>query len=358
MEPQTGSYIVTFGELREGNYTLPDDRYGVAASVLTPAMVEALSACPFVKEDDTVALYFALVDGVIAGREVYFASRVKAGAEIVDAESASSLGVDPAYRHLAVGADIVMATFLRSRVFLGAGVSQMALPLDRKLKFHILEFPRLMQLRNAGPLLAARHLSWLKGLANLPLGWFNRSVVRKADRLSRKFRIEQVARIPDWVDDIVLQDGHKYAAFHNHEWLQWNLDHRFYDLPHLRKAFFCVYQEGEPVGFYMIKERFKEKAGGLENVVVGSLVEWGTKDDSRLSECDLLLLSLRDFSAAVDIVETGTADTKMVRACRRYGFLPHGKANIVFKDRTKKYADASDISLWRVRLGCGDVILT
>ena len=358
MEVKMQPYIVTFKELREGSYTLPDDRYGMARSVTTPSMVEALSACPFVKEDGTVALYFVLADGVIVGREVYFMSRVRAGDEIVDVESASSLGVVPSYRHLAVGADIVMATFARSRVFLGAGVSQMALPLDRKLKFHVLEFPRLMQLRNSGPLLAAKHLSWLNGLVNLPLGWFNRSVVRKADRLARKFRIEEVSTIPEWVDGIVLRDGHKYAEYHDHEWLQWNLDHHFFDVPRSRKAFFCVYGEREPLGFYMIKERFKEAAGGLKDVLVGSLVEWGTRDGKLLSESDLLLLSLRDFSSSVDIVETATTDENVVRAVRKYGFIPHGKSNIVFKDRTKKYTDASDPDLWRVRLGCGDVILT
>jgi len=190
------------------------------------------------------------------------------------------------------------------------------------------------------------------------LGWFNRSVVRKADRLARKFRIEEVSTIPEWVDGIVLRDGHKYAEYHDHEWLQWNLDHHFFDVPRSRKAFFCVYGEREPLGFYMIKERFKEAAGGLKDVLVGSLVEWGTRDGKLLSESDLLLLSLRDFSSSVDIVETATTDENVVRAVRKYGFIPHGKSNIVFKDRTKKYTDASDPDLWRVRLGCGDVILT
>lgn len=358
MERKTEPYIVTFKELREGTYTLPDDRYGIAGSVHTPSMVKALSACPFVAEDSTVAFYFVLVDGVIAGREAYFTTRLKIGDEVLEAESASSLGVEESFRQLAIGADIVMATYARSRLFLGAGVSQMALPLDRKLKFHVLEFPRLMLLRNSRALLEAKHLSWLKGLVNLPLGWFNKHLVRKADRLSRKFRIEKVSVVPDWVDDIVLHDGHKYAEYHNHEWLQWNLDHQFFDRPGNRQAFYCVYQDGEPVGFYMLKERFRERAGGLRNVLVGSLVEWGTKDARLLGESDLLLLSLRDFSSSVDIIETATADEDTVRICRKYGFIPHGKGNIVFKDRTKKYADASDPGLWRVRLGCGDVILT
>ena len=357
MEQAMESYIVTYKELREGGFTLPDGRPGLAASGISPAMAEALAACPFV-QDDTVAAYLVLSDGAVVGKEVYFTTRIKLGDEILDAESASSLSVAPAYRQLAVGADIVMATFLRSRLFLGAGVSEMALPLDRKLKFHVLEFPRLMQLRNAKPLLAARHLSWLGGVANLPLGWFHKLILRKAGRLARKFRIEQVSTVPGWVDDIVLRDGHKYAECHDHKWLQWNLDHRFNDHPRSRQALFCVFQDGEPLGFYMLKERFKEKAGGLENVLVGSLVEWGTQDDGRLTESGLLLLSLRDFSSGVDIVETATADENTARAVRKYGFIPHGKANIVFKDRTKKYADAADMGQWRVRFGCGDVILT
>ena len=357
MEQAMESYVVTYKELREGGFTLPDGRPGLATSGISPAMAEALAACPFV-QDDTVAAYLVLSDGAVVGKEVYFTTRIKLGDEILDAESASSLSVAPAYRQLAVGADIVMATFLRSRLFLGAGVSEMALPLDRKLKFHILEFPRLMQLRNAKPLLASRRLSWLGGVANLPLGWFHRLLLRKAGRLARKYRIEQVSTVPGWVDDIVLRDGHKYAECHDHKWLQWNLDHRFNDHPCSRQAFFCVFQDGEPLGFYMLKERFKEKAGGLENVLVGSLVEWGTKDEGRLTESDLLLLSLRDFSPGVDIVETATADENAARSVRKYGFIPHGKANIVFKDRTKQYADASDMGLWRVRFGCGDVILT
>ena len=357
MEQAMESYVVTYKELREGGFTLPDGRSGLVASGISPAMAEALAACPFV-QDDTVAAYLVLSDGAVVGKEVYFTTRIKLGDEILDAESASSLSVAPAYRQLAVGADIVMATFLRSRLFLGAGVSEMALPLDRKLKFHILEFPRLMQLRNAKPLLASRRLSWLGGVANLPLGWFHRLLLRKAGRLARKYRIEQVSTVPGWVDDIVLRDGHKYAECHDHKWLQWNLDHRFNDHPRNRQAFFCVFQDGEPLGFYMLKERFKEKAGGLENVLVGSLVEWGTKDEGRLTESDLLLLSLRDFSPGVDIVETATADENAARSVRKYGFIPHGKANIVFKDRTKKYADAADMGQWRVRFGCGDVILT
>ena len=357
MEQAMESYVVTYKELREGGFTLPDGRPGLAASGISPAMAEALAACPFV-QDDTVAAYLVLSDGAVVGKEVYFTTRIKLGDEILDAESASSLSVAPAYRQLAVGADIVMATFLRSRLFIGAGVSEMALPLDRKLKFHILEFPRLMQLRNAKPLLAARHLSWLGGVANLPLGWFHKLILRKAGRLARKYRIEQVSTVPGWVDDIVLQDGHKYAECHDHKWLQWNLDHRFNDHPRSRQAFFCVFQDAEPLGFYMLKERFKEKAGGLENVLVGSLVEWGSRDEGRLTESDLLLLSLRDFSPGVDIVETATADENAARSVRKYGFIPHGKANIVFKDRTKKYADAADMGQWRVRFGCGDVILT
>ena len=196
------SYVVTYKDLREGGYTLPDGRPGLAASGISPAMVETLAACPFV-QDDTVAAYLVLSDGAVVGREVYFTTRIKLDDDILDAESASSLSVEPAYRQLAVGADIVMATFLRSRLFIGAGVSEMALPLDRKLKFHILEFPRLMQLRNAKPLLAATHLSWLGGAANLPVRWFNKFIFRKAGRLARKFQIEQVSTVPEWVDDIV-----------------------------------------------------------------------------------------------------------------------------------------------------------
>ena len=41
MEQSMESYIVTYKELREGGFTLPDGRPGLAASGISPAMASA-----------------------------------------------------------------------------------------------------------------------------------------------------------------------------------------------------------------------------------------------------------------------------------------------------------------------------
>ena len=351
--------VVTHSQLRSGNFTISDDKYGIASYVLTNSRVKSLTTCPFIEDVDSVALYMILVDGVIAGRETYYQTKIKIGEETVIAEAASAFEVAEPFRHLAIGADIVMATFSRSIFFVGAGVSSMALPLDRKLKFHVLEFPRMMLLRNSSSLLASKNISFLSGMVNIPIRIFNCLKLRKSFKLAEKYMIKKVAIVPDWVDEIVLNDGHKYAEYHNHEWLQWNLDNNFRGEERDCQAFYCIFKGGEPYGFYMIKERFRKHAGGtLHNVIIGSIVEWGSKDEDKLSESDIILLSLRNFSKDVDIIETATASAKTVSTIKKYGFIRHGMANIVFKDKSKTCKDASDINLWRVRFGYGDLILT
>lgn len=66
--------------------------------------------------------------------------------------------------------------------FIASGISDMALPLYKKLLYYILEFPRIMQLRNAYSILECKGLNdtWLKvvsTLVNLPLKLFLCNVI-------------------------------------------------------------------------------------------------------------------------------------------------------------------------------------
>lgn len=360
MELNIKPLIVTYEDLSSGKYNIPNDNYGIAAYVLTPSRKKSLLECPFIDDPhNTCAIYFVDVDGVIAGREAYFLTRLRVGNEIYAAETGTAFEVEESYRKYAIGVDITMASFVRSMLFLGAGVSPMALPLDRKLKFHILEFPRIMLLRNSRCFLETKRLAFLSSIVNIPLRIYYKFILSKANTLAKRYSIRQELIVPRWVDDIVNNDKHKYAEYHDCKWLQWNLNNNFRGLPDDKQSFYCIYDNKKPVGYYMIKERFRTLAGGkLKNVKIGSLVEWGVTSNCKLSESDIVLLSLCNFSEDIDIIETASADMSTIKKCKKYGFIQHGNANIVFKDRTKKYKDASDINLWRVRYGYGDVILT
>ena len=152
----------------------------------------------------------------------------------------------------------------------------------------------------------------------------------------RRLNLECAEKVPDWVADLALNDGHRFMEYHNRDWLQWNLDYNFKGDKEDVQALYIVKDGERNLGFFMIKERKRESAGALRNIILGSIVEWGTADESLLSEKDLILLAIPRFSKAVDL----------------------GFAHVAFKDKKKKYPEAKDPRNWRLRLGYADVILT
>ena len=364
--PTISTQIISFRDYATGNYQLCADPYGIASYVLTPSRIAAGMNCPFNASEDNCAFFFVNVDGIVAVRTQHFGSRFYAGGKIVPAGIGSALETAEAYRHLGVGADSVLFSATNSEypVYIGSGISDMSLALYRKLHYYILEFPRIMQLRDARCFLESKGikgiaLKWMSKLLNMLLNLFVGYANRRGRKLQQCYQVEKVTKVPVWVDEIVLNDGHKYMEVHDHLWLQWNLDYNFRGLSQDIQSFYVVKERGNPVGFFMTKERFREKAGGvLKNILIGSIVEWGIAADCALSEMDLYAMALLTFSKDVDIVETATIDRKVIKQMKRFGFITHGYAHIGMKDKKKQYRDAADINLWRVRYGYADVILT
>ncbi len=360
------SQIVTIGQLRTGQYHLDDDKYGVAAYVLTKERKKACLDCPFNTSEDNPALYLEVVDDVIAGRNQMFGTRIKVNDEVIPCGTGSSLEVEKVYRKLGLGASIMMF-FTRNSgydYYLASGISDEALPLYERLKYHVLPFPRIMFLNNSRCILESKGLKGglLKlstAIVNVFLLYFKNNNRKVASKISKQFTLRLENKVPEWVDEITLHDNHKYMEVHDHKWFQWNLENNFHGLPQDKQWFYGIYKDNEPIGFFMTKQRYRETAGGaIHNVVIGSIMEWGTKNESILSETEIYKLAFSTFDRNVDIIETATANNDAVKQMKKSGFIPHGKAHIAFKDNTKKFKDASDINLWRVRYGYADVILT
>ena len=364
--PTISTQIISFHDYATGNYQLCADSYGIASYVLTPSRIAAGMNCPFNASEDNCAFFFVNVDGIIAARSQHLGTRFYAAGEIISAGTGSSLETAEPYRHLGIGAEVMLfiATSKEYPLFIASGISEMALPLYHKLRYYVLAFPRIMQLRNARCVLESKkiHGGLLKlcsCLVNIPLRIVTAWGKYSGKRLLKRYQVKKVSTVPTWVDNIVLNDGHKYMEVHDHRWLQWNLDYNFRGLPQDIQSFYTVEKDGKPIGFFMTKERFREQAGGiLRNVLIGAIVEWGTVDENLLSEVDIYKLALPTFSAGVDIIETATANPTVVRKMRKYGFLHHGYAHIALKDKKKQYKDANNIDLWRIRYGYADVILT
>lgn len=349
-------------EFMKNTSEVEGDCYGLTR--IGDSAKKAFFSNPNLKDLSKGMFHLIWADGIVVGRTIPFDTKIKIGSQVYMASAGSSLYVVDSYRKYNVGADLMMR---KSGVDyrISAGISDMALPLHKILKFHILEYPRMMLLLNSRAILEMKGIHGVllrvsAFLINQPLRLFNNYHRWCSIRLRKEFQIIKETVIPEWVDDMILNDGHKYMEVHDRAWLQWNLDNHFKEDKQDIQSFFSVYEGNKPVGFFMTKERFREDAGGkLKNIILAAIVEWGiAKDCVSLSEDKLYKMAISTFSKEVDIIEFATDDEVVCKKMKKWGFIKHGFAHIAFKDNNKDCKDASDIRLWRVRYGYADVILT
>ena len=356
------SRIVTYGDLRKGLH-FDNDKYGIALYEYEARRRTFLSN-PCAGADDDVFMYLVEADGVPVGRTMLFDTRLKIGDEIVPLYSGSALQVVESFQKYGLGGEIFAfgRTIKKRKLNLSAGISDMALPLYKVMKYSIFEFPKLLLIRDTKPLMGKYGVkgvlqSFLGGIANSFLRCYSFLTGFKTQKLKKKYSLEKMTRIPDWVDEITLNDGHKYAEVHDHLWLQWCLDNSFKSHNLDIQSFYIIKHEDKPFGFVMTKERYREEVQGMKNVLIGSIVEWGVKDEKVLNETDICRLVLGTFSKDVDIIEAASNDVETQHSLKRMGFIHHGDAHIAFRDKTKQLTDSGDASLWRLRYGYADVIM-
>ena len=353
--------LVSYEEVKNGYRPLHDD-FGLFAG-LTDARKQVFFANPNQNDDTKCLLNLELVDGVVAGRTMSYDVVFRADNKTYTAASGSALDVAECYRQYGVGATLMMNVIgLDYNYFIFAGISDQALPLYKKLRYHILEYPRMMQLRASRQFLEAKGFGRFSGIlskiVDIPLKIWLAGAKHSGSSLKKKYTIKQEYIVPDWVNSIALDEKYKYMEVHDQKWLQWNLDYNFTGKETDKQFFYSIYIEDKPYGFFMIKERFRENAGPLKNVYVGSIVEWGSLDENILDEVVINRIAMSHFSDQIDIVEFASANAEVAKRMERYGFVKHGYAHIVFKDKTKQFKDASDILNWRIRYGYSDVIFT
>lgn len=355
---------ISYSEVRAGT-TIENDCYEIGA-LFTDSHRAAFLANPNLKDEQQPLLCLSRVDEKVGGILMLYPSAMLVDNERVDTMGASTLEVAEELRHLALGVELMFYPIRNkdNNIVLYAGVSEMALPMYKKIGFRVLEYPRAMQLRKSRSILASKGLSgvplkvlsWMVDSCLLALRSFSKLFCL---RLGKRYSVKEENHVPEWAESMVLRDNHKYKELHDQKWLEWNLKYNLHGRSRDKQRFYSIYDKETPVGFFMIKERFREVAGGvLKNLVVGSIVEWGSYDEQILKESDIYALASKCFEKDVAIVEIASADIKALKKMKKYAYLPHGFSHIIFKDLKRKYSDISNIDNWRVRLGYADVILT
>lgn len=359
-------YKRTFRELRE-NIELPfKDPYNIMSS-MTSKRREVVLHNPSGCDDDDICQILALDGDVVVGVTNPFPGRLLINGEIVGTQNGSTLFSHEDYRKENVGGELfLMSTKLHpTGNNFYAGISQMALPLYRALRYTLFEFPRMIYLRKSRSVVQAYLHSegwWTKPciwLADLGL-WLHRQIVKFHNTCCySKYLVEEVKDCPEEVEKIVKEDGHPYMELHDKAWFDWSIKYSMSDDPRTKRRLFVIKNKGIIEAFFLTKQEFFSQASsrGFKNVYLGSVMEWGIAKLSKLKEKDISLLSLKYFDSDIDGIQYATADDAVAGKLKHWLYVGIGTANIGTRIRSVKNADIKNINKWRIRLAASDTVI-
>jgi len=356
---------VTYQELKDGSYRnayIPQDSKFPVTTYLTSGLRDALITCPDNNDDSKTSIYVFVDNGnKEIGRLYLYGTRFMGEDKVYEAQTGLGLEVIDEYRGESVGAELML--FLSSNkeydYVLVAGISQMILPMYRKMKYHLFEIPQYYKVRHAKNLFGSKGFKgWLL------LGGFTvERAIRdfsnyiKYKKIKKNFVIKKETIIPEWVTDMIIKDGHKYMEVHNREWFQWALGLNTHgnDI----QSFYSVYDRmNNPKGFFMTKERIIEKHGSKDSHIRGTVIEWESCDKSILSEADINLLANQTFSKNVDVIFTLACESGTESQLKKMGYHERASFKIGVKDKKKQLKDVGDSSLWRLRYGYASMVFS
>lgn len=356
---------ISYKELRDNVKIEFDDSYHMFSGYLTPAVRNTLLANPNLVDNSRTALNLIVCDGSVVGRNMLMQTKMKIKNKIITVQSGGSYEVNNKFQGYGLGTLAFKESILNSEyeAYLGQLYSTTAIAIVRKFGVIVFELPSFYKLCRSRIILESR------GVKGFPLKLCSVVVdglLRIIDipslyrfrMLNHKFVVKKVNVVPEWVNEITLQDGHDYMEVHDDNWLQWCLDNRFTECPNDRQSFFVVSdKENNPKGFFMTKERYEEKQGKYKSITRGTIVEWGSYDEDELSELDLNLLAVYSFDSNVDNITTILSNPAFEKKIKRMGFIRHGDYQMTVKLDSINQEDISDQKKWRIRYGgCNTII--
>ena len=355
---------ITYKQLRENNYLSEyNDQYGLAAFINDNVRNTFLSSPN--NDDSKTAILLAIDNGDIVGRSIIYETPIKNKNHTIKAQSFGSIEVDNSQRGKGIGTLIARFSLNNNEypIFLCSLLSSQCLSIMRKKENNctIFDFPEYVKIINTESAFACR------GIKGGPLKMMTicgNFIIKVLDipnkirlkRLKKKYSIRQENIVPEWAGEMCLNDGHKYAEFHDAKWLQWCLDYNLSGHSEDTQSFYCIYnKQNQPVGFFMTKERRRLDIKQCR-MINGTICEWASIDKN-LSETDINLLALDTFSKDCYRILTITDSSMTEKQLRRMGFIKHGYMQMGFRDKLNQFPDMKDMSLWRIRFGCCNSIL-
>lgn len=359
---------ISFRELSDNSYKdkyIAQDALFNQACSMTENLRHALLLWSCDRDFDKTAMFLILDNKKEVGRCYMYGSNVKVSNIIHDVQCFFALEACEQYREAGVGTSLMLYPLTNKEYdfVLIAGMTTKVLPMYKKLKYHIFEVPQYIKLKNARYILIPLGL---RGFALNALKLFCNSLIAicdipnkiKAKRLKEKFVVKKEDIVPEWAGELATNDGHKYMELHDRKWLQWCLDNNTNGFEQDIQSFYTVFDKNDkPLGFFMTKERLITKAGRIKDSIRGTIVEWGSYNESILSEAMINILALETFSESVDLIVTLANKSETANVLKKMGFIQKGTHSIGFKDKKNIFKDANDQNLWRLRYGYTNTII-
>ena len=354
----------TFKELREG--IIPDvkDPYHIMA-VFNPKMQEAFLNNPAGYEDSDICQILALDGDNVIGVNHSFGLELYINREVVPVMGGSYMYSLEEYRKHAIGAELFQRGLAnhKDRHRVAAGISHMAIDMLRVMKFKVFEFPRLIYLRKSRCVIQSilknesRAILPIIAAVDVLLVLHRHLLVFFAKR--KGFIIEKCVDVPQEVEDIVLNDNHPYMEFHGKKWMEWKLKYTFSEDERNKKSLYVVKKDGIIEAFFIIKQEFFEEASsrGFRNVYLGSVMEWGIKKESMLTESDLYVMALEKVDKEIDAIQIATSSDKTVKRLKTFLFAKVGNANMAVRFKKNRPKGYDIIENWRIRLAGNDTLI-
>lgn len=335
--------------------------------ILTEYLIEpvydALSTNPIINNSEP-ALIVALSNNVPVGRYMLMATRIMTPKGIIAAQTGGSFEVDQNCRGKGIGTALIKESINRCDLYIGQLYSTQAFYLMKKMKPTVFEVPLFIKVCKSRSVFESRgvkgiSLSVVAGMVDVVLKACDIRATLKIRKLKKKYRVTQEVLIPKWVEELTLSDGHPFSEVHDCQWLQWNLNHKFTNNIYDNNAFYAVYDKNrKPIGFFMTKERFEEnEQNEMRGIVRGTIVEWGSFDETALNELDINALALSTFSPNVEKINTAVSTGEIVTQMHQLGFVRHGDFQFALKLNDYSDCDIIEQKKWRLRYGGANTIL-
>jgi len=357
-------YYRTVKDLR-GNKILDFDDPENILDCLNENVRKTFLSNPSTLKDDDVCQIIALDGNKVVGSEMCFANRYLDGNDIHECYGHSTLFVSEPYRKLMVGADLMLqaASFRERQDNIVAGISQIAYPIYKAMRYGCFSFPRFIVLMKSRCVVESMFKSLGKSaiLISKPIDlclWLYRKAICQLVP-NKQYKIEKVQATPIEVEEIVLQDDHRFKELHDKKWFDWCLSYSFTANPENSKYLNLVKENNKIIAFYVVKVDFFAEVGSssYKNIRLATIAEWGIKKGCSLTESQLHLLALKNIKENVDGVQIATTDNRVEKKYRKYCFFPMGIVNNAVYMNSIKDDEVKKKHNWRLRIAAGDTLI-